>query len=319
MAVDQQYVLSSYRRAFAELGDVESMWNPFQLIYVAQGNAQINQWATFISSMVRIGAAVLVVMALLRLISILMDELHNVPASTAIIGVLLEMGFCGAILYNYTWFAELLPDIFHRLTRAIYSGYDRALLRDVADGLSVAALEKTSENKWHSLNLAMASIPQFISALVTALATCLLWVVSKYQAVLYTFWYLIGPFLIPFYLFRPFRSVAVGWFRSLLGAAFMGVVGSILFILLQRSGWIMNAFASGHNGSYITSLVFGLCCLFLIFSIPSLSQSIWNGISASLSRGAYATSSALASGIGAGVAVAGGAAVAGGLSARGLG
>jgi hypothetical protein len=305
--------------ALSELSTAQSLWNPFQLIYVVQGGVEVNQWSAFIGTMIRIGILVLLLMATLRFFSILLDELHEIPASSALIGVLIEMGLCCVILLNYTRFAEVFPNLFHRLTRAIFSEYGQLILKDASDSLSAAALEKTSENKWFSLNFSLSSIPQILSSILAGLALAMMWVVSKYQAVIYAFWYMVGPFLLPFYLFKPFRGVAVAWFRSLLGAAFMGVVGSILFILMHQSGWLMKAFASGHNSAYISALVFSLCCLFLMFSIPSLSQSIWNGISVSMSKGIYTSSAILGATVGAGIATTGAAAMGAGLSTRAAG
>lgn len=66
----------------------------------------------------------------------------------------------------------------------------------------------------------------------------------------------------------------------------MGVVGAIMFILMEKAQWMTKAFGAGTNASYITALVFALLTLFLMFSIPRLSASIWSGISSSFSQSA---------------------------------
>lgn len=290
MAVDQAFVMQSYRNAVQQMSAVENMWNPFQIVYVRQNGVEVNQWSSFITSMVNIGILILLLMASLRLVSILWDELHNIPASTAFLGVVLEIAFVGVCLWNYTWFAEIFPGLFHRLTQAVLAAYGNDIMKDAANAVGVAALEKTTENKWFSLNFSLSSIPQAISNIIGVLALAMTWVVSIYQAALYTLWYLIGPILIPFFIFKPFRGVAVRWFRSLLAVSFMGVVGSILFLLIQRSGWMMQSFAAGHNSSYVTSLVFSTVCLLLMFSVPALSTAIFSGIEANISQSAFATS-----------------------------
>jgi TrbL/VirB6 plasmid conjugal transfer protein len=319
MAVDQAYVMQSYQNAVQQMSAVGNMWNPFQLIYVTNNGVEANQWASFITSMVNIGILVLLLMATFRFVSILMDEMNNIPAATALIGVLLEIAFVGLCLWNYTWFAEIFPGIFQRLTNSILDAYRNDIMTDAANALGVAALEKTSESKWFSLNISLSSFPQAISNILGVLALAMTWIVSIYQAALYTLWYLIGPILIPFFVFRPLRGVAVRWFRSLLAVSFMGVVGSVLFMLIQRSGWMMQAFASGHNNSYVTSLVFSAVCLLLMFSIPALSSAIFSGIEASLTRGAMAAGTLFGAATASAVVAGGSAAYAAGRTTGGVG
>ena len=113
--------------------------------------------------------------------------------------------------------------------------YDASLMDQVLASLQAVGEEKSQETKWFSLNALAASIPNILSTAAAGLALALYWVMSKYQALLYTFWYLIGPVLLPFWLFPPFRGVAERWFASLLGASFMGVVGALMFVLMAKA------------------------------------------------------------------------------------
>jgi len=281
-------VLDSYTAAVEELGAVGQMWNPFQLIYT--GDQAINQWATFIHSMQRIGICILVFMAALRFVKMYLDELSGIPSIAGMLGVGVEMVLTAVFLLNYTWFAEVLPLLFHRLTSSILNNYDGDMMKQVVTALQAVGSEKSSDTKWFSLNIAFASIPNIISTAMAGLAMALYWVMSKWQAVLYTFWYLVGPLLMPFYIFPPFRSVAERWFGSLLGASFMGVVGSIMFLLMVRMEWLTKAFSSGVNSSYTAAMVFSILILLLMISIPKLSNSIWQGIAASAAQAVAAAS-----------------------------
>lgn len=284
--------MDAYTDAVSELSAVENIWNPFQLVYVPSGGGVVNQWQAMIHSMQSIGLALLVLMAALKFVKAYLDELNHIPALTTIFGIAVEMVLVTVFLLNYTWFAEIFPSLFHRLTTAVLDAYDASLMDQVVASLKAVGAEKSQETKWFSLNALEASIPNILSTAAAGLALALYWVMSKYQALMYTFWYLIGPVLLPFYLFPPFRGVAERWFASLLGASFMGVVGSIMFVLMAKSQWLTKAFSAGVNTSYITALVFSLLTLLLMFSIPRLSNSIWEGISSSMTQ-AMATGSML--------------------------
>lgn len=276
--------MQAYTDAVEELLTVDAIWNPFQLVYVTSGGTVVNQWQGFIHSMQLVGLAILVLMVALKFIKIYLDELNHIPALTTIFGIAVEMVLVTVFLFNYTWFAEIFPSLFHKMTRAILEAYDATLMDQVLASLRAVGEEKASETKWYSLNAMLASIPSILSTIAAGLALALYWVMSKYQALLYTFWYLIGPLLLPFYLFPPFRGVAERWFASLLGASFMGVVGAILFVLLSKAQWLTKAFSAGVNTSYITALVFALLTLLLMISIPRLSNSIWEGVSTSMTQ-----------------------------------
>jgi hypothetical protein len=276
--------MEAYTDAVGELVSVEAIWNPFQLIYVNSGGAIVNQWTQLVHSMQLIGVAILVLMAALKFVKVFLDELNDIPATTTILGIGVEMVLVTVFLFNYTWFAELFPLLFHKLTSAILTSYEATLMDQVLASLKAVGEEKTSEVKWFSLNALAASIPSILSTAAAGLALALYWVMSKYQALLYTFWYLIGPVLLPFYLFPPFRGVSERWFSSLLGASFMGVVGSLMFVLMAQAQWLTKAFSAGANTSYITALVFALLTLLLMISIPRISNSIWEGISASMTQ-----------------------------------
>jgi hypothetical protein len=256
------------------------------LIYQQVDGSVVNQYAAFIHSMQMIGVPLLVLMAALKFVKIYLDELNDIPATTTILGVAVELILATVFLFNYTWFAEIFPSLFLRLTQSIQASYETSLSDQVIASMKAVGGEQATEIKWFSVNFWLASIPAILSNLAAMLAMALYWVMSKAQALYYTFWYLVGPILIPFYLFPPFRGVAERWFSSLLGASFMGVVGSLMYMLMMQARWMTKAFASGTNGSYLTALVFALLTLMLMFSIPRLSNSIWDGISASFSRGA---------------------------------
>ncbi len=281
-------ILETYTDATNELGAVGQMWNPFQLVYT--GDRAVNVFATFIHSMQNIGLYLLVFMAALKFVKLFMDELNGIPAVTALLGVGVELTLAAVFLLNYTWFAEALPLLFHRLTRVVLDSYDGDMMKQVVESLKAVGGEKSSDAKWFSVNIMLASIPNIISTAMAGVAMALIWVMSKYQAVIYTFWYLIGPLLIPFYLFPPFRGVAERWFGSLLGASFMGVVGAIMFMLMVRMQWLTKSFSSGVSSSYISAMVFSILIVLLMISIPKLSNSIWQGISASMTQ-AMATAS----------------------------
>ncbi len=284
--------MNAYTDAVAELSSVQAIWNPFQLIYIPSEGGDINQWEILLHSMQSIGIALLVLMAALKFVKVYLDELNHIPAITTIFGITVEMILVTVFLLNYTWFAEIFPMLFHRITTQILNAYDASLMDQVIASLQSVGAEKSQETKWFSLNALAASIPNILSTAAAGLALALYWVMSKYQALLYTFWYLIGPILLPFYLFPPFRGVAERWFSSLLGASFMGVVGSLMFVLMAKAQWLTKAFSAGANTSYITALVFSLLTLLLMVSIPRLSNSIWDGISSSLTQ-AMATGSML--------------------------
>ncbi len=273
-----------YTDAVGELASVEAIWNPFQLIYVNSGGVIVNQYQSLIHSMQLIGVAILVLMAALKFVKVFLDELNSIPATTTILGIAVEMVFVTLFLFNYTWFVEIFPSLFHKMTSAIISSYEATLMDQVLSALKAVGEEKSAEVKWFSLNALAASIPSILSTAAAGLALALFWVMSKLQALYYTFWYLVGPVLLPFYLFPPFRGVAERWFSSLLGAAFMGVVGALMFVLMAQSQWLIKAFSAGVNTSYITALVFSLLTLFLMFSIRRLSNSIWEGISTSTAQ-----------------------------------
>lgn len=282
--------MDAYSDAVEELSAVGQIWNPFQLIYVSSGGGEVNQWQTFIHSMQLVGVAILVLMAALKFVKVFLDELNQIPTATNLLGIAVEMVLVTVFLFNYTWFAEIFPSLFHKLTTSILDAYQASLLDQVLASLQAVGGEKSSEVKWFSLNALAASIPNILSTAAAGLALALFWVMSKAQALYYTFWYLVGPMLLPFYLFPPFRSVAERWFSSMLGASFMGVVGAIMFILMEKAQWMTKAFGAGTNASYITALVFSLLTLLLMFSIPKLSASIWGGISSSFAQSAVTAS-----------------------------
>ena len=276
-------ILETYRDAVSELGIVEDMWNPFQIVYSSAAH-NANNWSQFIHSMQNIGLYILVLMAALKFVKMFLDELNGIPAITAILGIAVEMTLVAVVLLNYTWFAEIFPLLFHRLTRTILAAYDADMMGQVTTALKTVGEEKSSEIKWFSGSAWASSIANILSTAMAGLALALYWVMSKYQAILYTFWYLIGPLLIPFYLFPPFRGVAEKWFGSLLGASFMGIVGAIMFMIMVRMQWLAKAFASGVSSSYTAALVFSVLLVLLMISIPKLSNAIWHGISSSMAQ-----------------------------------
>jgi hypothetical protein len=276
--------MDAYTDAVSELASVEAIWNPFQLIYVNSNGVVVNQFEALLHSMQLVGVAVLVFMAALKFVKVFLDELNHIPATTTILGIGVEMALVTVFLFNYTWFAEIFPSLFHKLTSAILTSYEGDLMDQVLGSLKAVGDEKSAEVKWFSLNALAASIPSILSTAAAGLALALFWVMSKLQALYYTFWFLIGPVLLPFYLFPPFRGVAERWFSSLLGSAFMGVVGALMFILMAQAQWLIKAFSAGVNTSYITALVFALLTLFLMFSIRRISNSIWEGISTSTAQ-----------------------------------
>ena len=276
--------MEAYTAAVEELMAVDAIWNPFQLVYVNSGGAVVNQWAGLIHSMQLVGLSILVLMTALKFIKVYLDELNSIPAITTIFGIAVELILVTVFLFNYTWFAEIFPLIFHKMTRSILDAYDASLMDQVLASLRAVGEEKAQETKWFSLNALAASIPNILSTAAAGLALALYWVMSKYQALLYTFWYLIGPVLLPFYLFPPFRGVAERWFASLLGASFMGIVGALMFVLMAKAQWLTKSFSAGANTSYITAMVFAILTLLLMISIPKLSNSLWEGISASMTQ-----------------------------------
>jgi len=276
--------MEAYTDAVEELAAVEAIWNPFQLIYIQSGGSVVNQWQGLLHSMQLVGVAILVLMVALKFVRAFLDELNQIPALTTILGIAMEMVLVTVFLFNYTWFAEIFPSLFHRMTRAILEAYDASLMDQILASLQAVGEEKSQETKWFSLNALAASIPNILSTAAAGLALALYWVMSKYQALLYTFWYLIGPVLLPFWLFPLFRGVAERWFASLLGASFMGVVGALMFVLMAKAQWLTKAFSAGVNTSYLTALVFALLTLLLMISIPRLSNSIWEGISSSMTQ-----------------------------------
>lgn len=276
-------ILDTYRDAITELGIVEDMWNPFQIVYNSADH-NINNWAHFMHSMQTIGIYILVLMGALKFTKMFLDELHGMSALTALLGVGVEMALVAVFIFNYTFFAEIFPLLFHRLTRAILVAYDVDMMAQVRTALETVGEEKSSEIKWFSANAWASSIANIISTAMAGIALALYWVMSKYQAILYTFWYLIGPILVPFWLYPPFRGVAEKWFASLLGASFMGVVGAIMFMIMVRMQWLTKAFASGVSSSYTSALVFSVLLVLLMISIPKLSNAIWQGISSSMAQ-----------------------------------
>ncbi len=200
--------MDAYTDAVTELATVSDIWNPFQLVYSESGGSVVNQWQTFIHSMQMVGVGLLVLMAALKFVKVFLDELNDIPATTKILGIAVEMILVTVFLFNYTWFAEIFPSLFHQLTKSILASYEASLMDQVLSALKAAGAEKSSEIKWFSINAIEASIPNILSTAAAGLGLALYWVMSKYQAMLYTFWYLIGPILLPFYLFPPFRGVA---------------------------------------------------------------------------------------------------------------
>jgi hypothetical protein len=276
--------MDAYTDAVSELASVQAIWNPFQLIYVNSNGVVVNQYQGLLHSMQLVGVAILVLMAALKFMKVFLDELNQIPATTTLMGIAVEMVLVTVFLFNYTWFVEIFPSLFHKLTSSILTAYEGDLMDQVLASLKAVGEEKSAEVKWFSLNALAASIPSILSTAAAGLALALFWVMSKLQALYYTFWFLIGPVLLPFYLFPPFRGVTERWFSSLLGSAFMGVVGALMFVLMAQAQWLIKAFSAGVNTSYITALVFALLTLFLMFSIRRISNSIWEGISTSTAQ-----------------------------------
>src|SRR3954463_4531466 len=111
--------MEAYTAAVEELMAVDAIWNPFQLVYVNSGGAVVNQWLGLIHSMQLVGLSVLVLMTALKFIKVYLDELNSIPAITTIFGIAVELILVTVFLFNYTWFAEIFPLIFQKMTRSI--------------------------------------------------------------------------------------------------------------------------------------------------------------------------------------------------------
>jgi hypothetical protein len=144
--------MEAYTAAVEELMAVDAIWNPFQLVYVNSGGAVVNQWAGLIHSMHLVGLSILVLMTALKFIKVYLDELNSIPAITTIFGIAVELILVTVFLFNYTWFAEIFPLIFHKMTRAILDAYDASLMDQVLASLRAVGEEKAQETKWFSLN-----------------------------------------------------------------------------------------------------------------------------------------------------------------------
>lgn len=264
-----------FEQGVADLGGFSGMWDPFAIID-AKGLDGHAVFSPMLPRLIAFGASLLVLMALLRAISLLTDALAGRRAG--LLGFAAETVLVAALLVSYPEWIRILPQVFTTLGRNIQSASASDLGAQVAGALAQMGDERGSDFKLWSAQAVELGIGSLMAALASTLALVSLWVVAKLQAYMFTFWYLLGPVVLPTLIYPPLRHVGRIWLSTLLGVAFMGVTGPLLLAILVRSQWIPHAFSGGGALDAITCLVFSLLILTTILSTPVLSLKVWAGI-----------------------------------------
>ena len=237
------------------------------------------------------------------------------PCST--IGTGIEFAICIGLLVGYAKYTVLVPSLFAGISREIYSVADNSLLEQMAGSFSMIQAEGDSEVKWMSLTWVKQTVVSATSTVLSGLALALFFVMSLYQGVLFAVWFFLGPILIPFFLYRPFRNVGWRWLSSLFAYSFMGVVGAVMYVLMAKTQFALASVGAGTAGDYITSLVYSVLIILMMIQIPGISTAIWDGVSSSMAQAIMVGSTVGGAALSTGIAGAGGAGKAAGLGLRG--
>jgi hypothetical protein len=264
-----------FEQGVADLGGFAGMWNPFSIID-AKGLDGHAVFSPMLSRLIGFGASLLVLMALLRVVSVLTDAMAGRKAG--LLGFAAETVLVGALLVSYPEWIRILPQVFTVLGRNIQAATVQDLGSQVAGALAQMGDERASDFKLWSSQAVELGVGSLMAALASTLALVALWVVAKLQAYVFTFWYLLGPVVLPTLVYPPLRHVGRIWLATMLGVAFMGTTGPLLLAILVRSQWIPHAFSAGGALDAVTCLVFSLLILATLISVPVLSLKVWAGI-----------------------------------------
>lgn len=274
-----------FDEAVSDLGNISaSVWDPFAIID-APGLDGHAVFSTMLPRLLAFGAALLVLMSLLRVIHLLSDALTG--ESRSVMGLGIDVVLAAALLMAYPEWVRFFPNIFTNVGHAVQSASVQDLGAQVSGALSQMGDERVSDFRLWSSQAFELSIMSLIAAMTSTVALVLLWVIAKLQAYLFTFWYLLGPIALSTMVFPPLRHVCRIWFSTYLGVSLMSVTGPILFAILTRSQWLSHAFASGGALDALTCLVFSLLSIITLVSIPILSSRIFSGLETRVFTGAF--------------------------------
>ncbi len=276
----------AFQESIRELGNVSGLWNPFAVIDLKGIEGQV-VFASILNKIMLIGAGVLLLMVLLRVLLFLSKAIAGDDESQSVLGMAAEVVIVAALLVSYPNWIRLLPQIFNSMGQNILAAATSELSAQISGALAQIGNESASDFSFWSAQAISITVLNLMAAIFSTVALVLLWVMAKLQAYLFAFWYLLGPIGLPTMVFPPLGHVCRIWFSTLLGVSFMVVCGPLLYVILVRSNWVVHTFAAGGEMDAVTCLVFAFLTILTLVSIPVLSMKVWNGIESRVIAGAF--------------------------------
>ncbi len=267
----------AFQESVSELGKMSSLWNPFAVIDL-KGIEGHTVFSAILPRIIVIGMGIMLLMVLLRILLFLTRTISGQDSGQSVLGTATEISIIAALLVSYPDWIRLIPQIFTSIGKGILESSVSDLTAQISGALVQMGNESASDFPFWSAEAISITVISLLASLLSTIALVLIWVIAKLQAYLFTFWYLLGPIALPTLIFPPLSHICRIWFSTLLGVSFMSVTGPLLYVILLRTHWMVNAFAAGGEMDAITCLVFALLCLLTLVSVPVLSMKIWNGI-----------------------------------------
>lgn len=285
-----------FQASVQALGNLSRTWDPFAIIQTAGFDGR-PIFSAILPRIITIGCGLLALMLVLRLLEAFSRQLENSDEDTGLLGIVAEATLLAVLILAYDPLVLLFPHLFTTIGESIARLYSADLTAQVAGSLQVLGNEKVTDFKFWTAPISM-SVTGLLAAMLSYAALVLIWVLGKLQGYLFTFWYLMGPLALPTLLFPPLRRIGAAWFSSLMGTAFMGIIGSIYFLILVRTSWLPKAFAAGSAADFMTCMVYSLICILSLVSIPLISMKLWSGLESNIYGAAAGAKSAMQKGTG---------------------
>lgn len=190
------------------------------------------------------------------------------------------------LIYYYGFEKFLLSPVMG-ITNSINNSFDFSSLSSTGIGGLDAKVKESllrGTNIFSSLSSLTAST--FIAGILFYLALIGLYITSLIQQLYVTILFIVGPLIIPTFIFEPFSDMFWTWFRKTLSVLSWSIFGTVALKIIFACGIFPLFSDSVGNNNFINMSILALGMMIICWFVPKLSdQIIGSGIDAGLSAG----------------------------------
>jgi hypothetical protein len=250
------------------------MWHSTSLLETAKVDS--------LGTMIHIGYALLAGLLIFQLVVMVLNisrservwENLGPVVYRAIILALLISPPVYTLIFRYT-----IAGATNTIANAIFSDYVKDFL---ASWQNIFQAQGDSPIKpWDVLSAEFATslVTNVISSVIFLAAVIVVFVVTMLQPYIWLFAYWVGPICIAFGMFDITTHIAKNWLNMFLQANFVGVFGSLAFVVAQSAGLVGNFGAGTAASNIILVAVYGLLSIVFFCMIWPMTAYLFSGSS----------------------------------------